>query len=390
MDGSAEVGGSPRFAREDHRHPATPPQGPLAGTDVTIGEDGRTVSVANQRPVAGAGTEVNDRTVSIRAGGVTDAMIGDRTINDPNVNQSAFTGDLTGIFNRFSAFLRALFTGNPLRLGVGAGGTGATDAAGARDNLGAEASGASRPGHVHAASDVTTGTLPAAMGGTGRTAEGRLALPLLTAAQMDNIGTLGENSTFMAFRFRGQHTAGLTGAWGYGIWARDDTADTHMQEIVSYFDGNTFRLRIFRRHSSSTTAWSPWIRMPEGVANTIAASGGDNVAASVSAVRNAIDAAGAGGGVARIGAYNRHSMTVGTFVLAVGAGSPPGNFVLGHLWKTWGSPSTDFIITRDPQPPPGFGIGGGALAGQWRVMGRIAYNRSNVCNGSLNIAVRIA
>lgn len=53
----------------------------------------------------------------------------------------------------------------PSVIQVDRGGTGATDAATARANLGAAAS-----NHAHAASDITSGTLPVSRGGTGTTA----------------------------------------------------------------------------------------------------------------------------------------------------------------------------------------------------------------------------
>jgi len=110
MDGAAEVGGSSRFAREDHRHPVTPPQGPLAGTDTTVDADGRTVNAANQRPLPGAGIGVEDRTVSIPDGGVTDAMLGNRTVQNPAVGTGTHSRDLTQIANDAAGAIRLLRT----------------------------------------------------------------------------------------------------------------------------------------------------------------------------------------------------------------------------------------------------------------------------------------
>ena len=64
---------------------------------------------------------------------------------------------------------------------VAKGGTGATDAATARANLGAAAA-----EHDHDASDVTTGTLPVARGGTGVTTDDALFQKVVTSHYPDN------------------------------------------------------------------------------------------------------------------------------------------------------------------------------------------------------------
>ena len=271
------------------------------------------LTARDHRPIAGAGTAVNNRTVSIPANGITDAMIGNREITDPNVNTATFAGNLTAVFNRFSAFLRTVFTGNPVRLAVGHGGTGAVDTAGARTSLGV-------PPVSHAVAATTHGVAANGVYGhirTGRTTDTGVDDAFITTrVAVPGGGTvnLDEYTEQGYFIFTGGSTADAQNVLGGPPpsvnWLRGTTHSQFAMRVWHTTQPRTLggtRQTVWRcgtstgaeqdtasdvwhRFAGNSSNWGRWERVPMTIRNGIAATGGDNVAASVSAVRAAIAA----------------------------------------------------------------------------------------------------
>jgi len=346
-------------------------QRPLAGTDTAIGADGRTVNATNQRPAAGSGISVNDRTVSIPAGGVTDAMLGNRTVQNPAAQTGTHSQNLTQIANNAAAAIRALGTRldgfqeltetdideiiarkemieliiaelqgtsaealaeihrlidgltardhRPLAgtdTSIGPDGR-TVNAANQRPLAGSGITVNDRTVNLanHAASNANFGAATDSnwghvkLGGNPSPADTGMAFPIgrhvVPAGGSVNLDEFLNNGYTIFTGGAAGDTNVLNGPAGSGVWLRGTTHSQFALRVWHSAGGsgsgtrqmvwrcgtvnateNPFQSDVFTRFRGNAAAWSPWTRVPLSIVNEIAAAGGDNVAASVSAVRS--------------------------------------------------------------------------------------------------------
>lgn len=143
----------------------------IAGAGGKVTADELTVTVSDEGVISIKGLGVG--TAEIADASVTKAKLAPGAVDETVIGDGSVTVDK----------LAAGFV-----LPVERGGTGATDAAAARTNLGITPGniGAAPSQHQHSASDVTSGTLPVARGGTGVTTDDALFQKVVSSHYPDN------------------------------------------------------------------------------------------------------------------------------------------------------------------------------------------------------------
>ena len=247
--------------------------------------------------------------LQIPANGVTDAMLGTRIIRSPDINHGLVQGNLTDLLDMIGLFIQAMFTGSPVRLAVASGGTGATNAEEARTGLGV-------PPVNHAANNTDFGVASDTEWGHVRLIEGEsipentpgCAIPI---TRLHNPATLNLNdfrfNTTGYFQITG--TAGISSNLPPGTWVNGTThGSTFLICLLSTATGGNGNRQIIYRTGSQVLTdleniaggtvwtrfrgngsnWSAWTRVPQSIVESISATGGDFIAASVRAVREAL------------------------------------------------------------------------------------------------------